>query len=169
MREEVKTFQGKPIKVSKTISYTCLQISDLKYFNRHVLHIFKQARIKAKAIAINTFLPKNGFRPLDMSVYTQHRYTASFYLPPVYSPQQHFPLYSLVAPQTWSATHGYLDPPLVSPVLSYCVSAESRVVTLLGASKDQTLRLIGDTDTSAVCCRKTDLLVLWWALHVIGR
>ncbi|XP_054447567.1 la-related protein 4B isoform X2 [Pteronotus mesoamericanus] len=87
LREEVKTFQGKPIK----------------------------ARIKAKAIAINTFLPKNGFRPLDMSLYTQHRYTASFYLPPIYSPQQQFPLYSLIAPQTWSATHGYLDPPLVTP------------------------------------------------------
>ncbi|MXQ91527.1 hypothetical protein E5288_WYG001677 [Bos mutus] len=87
LREEVKTFQGKPIK----------------------------ARIKAKAIAINTFLPKNGFRPLDMSLYTQQRYTASFYLPPVYSPQQQFPLYSLIAPQTWSATHSYLDPPLVTP------------------------------------------------------
>ncbi|XP_049632249.1 la-related protein 4B [Suncus etruscus] len=87
LREEVKTFQGKPIK----------------------------ARIKAKAIAINTFLPKNGFRPLDMSLYTHQRYTASFYLPPVYSPQQHFPLYSLIAPHTWSATHSYLDPPLVTP------------------------------------------------------
>ena len=87
LREEVKTFQGKPIK----------------------------ARIKAKAIAINTFLPKNGFRPLDMSLYTQQRYTALFYLPPVYSPQQQFPLYSLIAPQTWSATHSYLDPPLVTP------------------------------------------------------
>ncbi|XP_070247184.1 la-related protein 4B isoform X5 [Myotis yumanensis] len=87
LREEVKTFQGKPIK----------------------------ARIKAKAIAINTFLPKNGFRPLDMSLYTQHRYTASFYLPPIYSPQQQFPLYSLIAPQTWSAAHSYLDPPLVTP------------------------------------------------------
>nr|XP_060515730.1 la-related protein 4B [Panthera onca] len=87
LREEVKTFQGKPIK----------------------------ARIKAKAIAINTFLPKNGFRPLDMSLYAQQRYTASFYLPPVYSPQQQFPLYSLIAPQTWSATHSYLDPPLVTP------------------------------------------------------
>ncbi|XP_036264389.1 la-related protein 4B isoform X7 [Pipistrellus kuhlii] len=87
LREEVKTFQGKPIK----------------------------ARIKAKAIAINTFLPKNGFRPLDMSLYTQHRYTASFYLPPIYSPQQQFPLYSLITPQTWSATHSYLDPPLVTP------------------------------------------------------
>ncbi|XP_073912862.1 la-related protein 4B isoform X4 [Castor canadensis] len=87
LREEVKTFQGKPIK----------------------------ARIKAKAIAINTFLPKNGFRPLDMNLYTQQRYTASFYLPPVYSPQQQFPLYSLITPQTWSATHSYLDPPLVTP------------------------------------------------------
>ncbi|XP_037691615.1 la-related protein 4B isoform X4 [Choloepus didactylus] len=86
LREEVKTFQGKPIK----------------------------ARIKAKAIAINTFLPKNGFRPLDMNLYTQQRYTTSFYLPPVYSPQQQFPLYSLITPQTWS-THSYLDPSLVTP------------------------------------------------------
>ncbi|XP_066170812.1 la-related protein 4B isoform X1 [Sylvia atricapilla] len=87
LREEVKTFQGKPIK----------------------------ARIKAKAIAINTFLPKNGYRPLDMNLYTQQRYTTSFYIPPVYSPQQHFPLYSLIGPQTWSATHSYLDPSLVTP------------------------------------------------------
>ncbi|KAH0627577.1 hypothetical protein JD844_003475 [Phrynosoma platyrhinos] len=87
LREEVKMFQGKPIK----------------------------ARIKAKAIAINTFLPKNGYRPLDMNIYTQQRYTTSFYLPPVYSPQQQFPLYSLIAPQTWSTTHSYLDPSLVTP------------------------------------------------------
>lgn len=72
LREEVKTFQGKPIK----------------------------ARIKAKAIAINTFLPKNGYRPLDMNLYTQQRYTTSFYLPPVYSPHQQFPLYSLIGPQS---------------------------------------------------------------------
>ncbi|XP_078185508.1 la-related protein 4B isoform X14 [Callithrix jacchus] len=87
LREEVKTFQGKPIK----------------------------ARIKAKAIAINTFLPKNGFRPLDVSLYAQQRYATSFYFPPMYSPQQQFPLYSLITPQTWSATHSYLDPPLVTP------------------------------------------------------
>ncbi|XP_075275844.1 la-related protein 4B isoform X2 [Opisthocomus hoazin] len=87
LREEVKTFQGKPIK----------------------------ARIKAKAIAINTFLPKNGYRPLDMNLYTQQRYTTSFYLPPIYSPHQQFPLYSLIGPQTWSATHSYLDPSLVTP------------------------------------------------------
>ncbi|KAM8967847.1 la-related protein 4B isoform 2-T2 [Pelodytes ibericus] len=87
LREEVKTFQGKPIK----------------------------ARIKAKAIAINTFLPKNGYRPLDMNLYTQQRYTTSFYIPPVYSPQQQFPLYSLITPQTWSTAHSYLDPSLVTP------------------------------------------------------
>uniref|UniRef100_A0A8C6XQU4 La ribonucleoprotein 4B n=1 Tax=Naja naja TaxID=35670 RepID=A0A8C6XQU4_NAJNA len=86
LREEVKIFQGKPIK----------------------------ARIKAKAIAINTFLPKNGYRPLDMNIYTQQRYTTSLYLPPLYSPQQQFPLYSFIAPQTWSTTHSYLDPSLVS-------------------------------------------------------
>ncbi|XP_065522842.1 la-related protein 4B isoform X3 [Lathamus discolor] len=87
LREEVKTFQGKPIK----------------------------ARIKAKAIAINTFLPKNGYRPLDMNLYTQQRYATSFYLPPVYSPHQQLPLYSLIGPQAWSATHSYLDPSLVTP------------------------------------------------------
>ncbi|XP_026578730.1 la-related protein 4B-like [Pseudonaja textilis] len=87
LREEVKIFQGKPIK----------------------------ARIKAKAIAINTFLPKNGYRPLDMNIYTQQHYTTSLYLPPLYSPQQQFPLYSLIAPQTWSTAHSYLDPSLVTP------------------------------------------------------
>uniref|UniRef100_T1E646 La-related protein 4B-like protein n=1 Tax=Crotalus horridus TaxID=35024 RepID=T1E646_CROHD len=88
LREDVKTFQGKPIK----------------------------ARIKAKVIAINSFLPKNGYRPVDMNIYTQQRYTTSFaYLPPVYGPQQQFPLYSLIAPQAWSTTHSYIDPSLVAP------------------------------------------------------
>ncbi|XP_056149436.1 la-related protein 4B [Lampris incognitus] len=86
LREEVKTFQGKPIK----------------------------ARIKAKAIAINTFIPKNGYRPVEVNLYAQQRYT-SYYIPPVYSPQQQFPLYSLITPQAWSATHSFLDPTLVTP------------------------------------------------------
>uniref|UniRef100_A0A665XGC3 HTH La-type RNA-binding domain-containing protein n=1 Tax=Echeneis naucrates TaxID=173247 RepID=A0A665XGC3_ECHNA len=86
LREEVKTFQGKPIK----------------------------ARIKAKAIAINTFMPKNGYRPVEVNPYAQQRYT-SYYIPPVYSPQQQFPLYSLIAPQAWSATHSFIDPTLVAP------------------------------------------------------
>lgn len=119
LREEVKTFQGKPIKVSKTIGYTSFTCKSIPKYSDRNFCISKQARIKAKAIAINTFLPKNGFRPLDMSLYAQQRYTASFYLPPVYSPQQQFPLYSLIAPQTWSATHSYLDPPLVSPVFAW--------------------------------------------------
>nr|XP_020481044.1 la-related protein 4B isoform X3 [Monopterus albus] len=85
LREEVKTFQGKPIK----------------------------ARIKAKAIAINTFIPKNGYRPVEVNPYVQ-RYT-SYYIPPVYSPQQQFPLYGLITPQAWSATHSFIDPSLVPP------------------------------------------------------
>ncbi|KAI4885992.1 hypothetical protein NFI96_025353 [Prochilodus magdalenae] len=86
LREEVKTFQGKPIK----------------------------ARIKAKAIAVNTFVPKNGYRPVDMSSNIQQRYT-SYYIPPVYGPQQQFPpIYRLVTPQGWSTTQSYLDP-LVTP------------------------------------------------------
>lgn len=86
LREEVKTFQGKPIK----------------------------ARIKAKAIAINTFMPKNGYRPVEVNPYAQRQYT-SYYIPPVYSPQQQFPLYSLITPPTWSTTHSFIDPTLVAP------------------------------------------------------
>lgn len=87
LREEVKTFQGKPIK----------------------------ARIKAKAIAINTFIPKNGYRPVEVNPYAQRPYQ-SYYIPPVYSPQQQFPLYSLITPPAWSATHSFIDPSsLVSP------------------------------------------------------
>ncbi|XP_030625232.1 la-related protein 4B [Chanos chanos] len=87
LREEVKTFQGKPIK----------------------------ARIKAKAIAVNTYAPKNGYRPLDVSPSVQQRYT-SYYVPPVYGAQQQFPpLFRLVSPQGWSTTQPYLDPSLVTP------------------------------------------------------
>jgi la-related protein 4 len=101
----------------------------------NILNVSKQARIKAKAIAINTFLPKNGFRPLDMNLYTQQRYATSFYLPPVYSPQQQFPLYSLITPQTWSTTHSYLDPPLVS--LFFVLNLHNRFTlgTALGTLK----------------------------------
>ncbi|KAG7317454.1 hypothetical protein KOW79_018489 [Hemibagrus wyckioides] len=87
LREEVKTFQGKPIK----------------------------ARIKAKAIAVNTFVPKNGYRPVDMSSNMQQRYT-SYYIPPAFGAQQQFPpFYRLVTHQGWSTTQGYLEPSLVSP------------------------------------------------------
>lgn len=110
LREELKTFQGKPIKVGKLrlkppnpgvaalLTHSCSRSS--------------QARIKAKAIAINTFMPKNGYRPMEVNPYAQQRYT-SYYIPPVYSPQQQFPLYSLITPQAWSATHSFIDPALV--------------------------------------------------------
>ncbi|CAK6977793.1 la-related protein 4B isoform X1 [Scomber scombrus] len=87
LREEVKTFQGKPIK----------------------------ARIKAKAIAINTFMPKNGYRPVEVNPYAQQQRYTSYYIPPVYSPQQQFPLYSLITPQAWSTAHSFIDPALVAP------------------------------------------------------
>ncbi|XP_035771479.1 la-related protein 4B-like [Neolamprologus brichardi] len=77
-------------------------------------HSLFPARIKAKAIAINTFIPKNGYRPVEVNPYAQQRYT-SYYIPPVYSPQQQFPLYSLITPQAWSATHSFIDPALVTP------------------------------------------------------
>uniref|UniRef100_A0A8C6SYI0 La ribonucleoprotein 4B n=1 Tax=Neogobius melanostomus TaxID=47308 RepID=A0A8C6SYI0_9GOBI len=87
LREEVKTFQGKPIK----------------------------ARIKAKAIAINTFMPKNGYRPVEVNPYAQRQYASYYHIPPVYSPQQQYPLYSLITPPTWSTTHSFIDPALVAP------------------------------------------------------
>lgn len=73
-----------------------------------------QARIKAKAIAINTFVPKNGYRPVEVNPYVQQRYT-SFYVPTVYGPPPHFPLYSLMTPQAWASAHtpGFIDPTLV--------------------------------------------------------
>ncbi|XP_028834170.1 la-related protein 4B-like [Denticeps clupeoides] len=87
LREEVKTFQGKPIK----------------------------ARIKAKAIAINTFLPKNGYRPVEVNPYAPHRYS-SFLIPPVYTPPpQQFPLYSIITPQSWPTTPSFIEPALVTP------------------------------------------------------
>ncbi|XP_062841499.1 la-related protein 4B [Trichomycterus rosablanca] len=86
LREEVKTFQGKPIK----------------------------ARIKAKAIAVNNFVPKNGYRPIDMPSNIQQRYT-SYYIPPAFGAQQPFsPFYRLVTPQGWSAAQSYIDHNLVT-------------------------------------------------------
>lgn len=74
------------------------------------LSLYK-ARIKAKAIAINTFMPKNGYRPVEVPPYAQHTRYTSYYIPPVY-PQQHFPLYNLITPQTWT-TPSFIDPALV--------------------------------------------------------
>lgn len=64
-------------------------------------------------------MPKNGYRPVEVNPYAQQRYT-SYYIPPVYSPQQQFPLYSLIAPQAWSATHSFIDPALVRTPSTSC-------------------------------------------------
>lgn len=69
--------------------------------------------MKAKAIAINTFLPKNCYRPLEGPRDTQRGY-ATFYGPPLYGAPQQFPLYGVVAPQAWLGVPGFLDPALVS-------------------------------------------------------
>ncbi|XP_048866305.1 uncharacterized protein LOC125739843 isoform X2 [Brienomyrus brachyistius] len=86
LREEVKNFQGRPVK----------------------------ARMKAKAIAINTFLPKNCYRPLEGPRDTQRGHT-TFYGPPLYGAPQQFPLYGVVAPQAWLGVPGFLDPALMAP------------------------------------------------------
>uniref|UniRef100_A0A3Q4HY68 La ribonucleoprotein 4B n=1 Tax=Neolamprologus brichardi TaxID=32507 RepID=A0A3Q4HY68_NEOBR len=103
--------ESTPIEVSAETGCPITRLSfDANVMSQQTL----EARIKAKAIAINTFIPKNGYRPVEVNPYAQQRYT-SYYIPPVYSPQQQFPLYSLITPQAWSATHSFIDPALVTP------------------------------------------------------
>ncbi|CAM9362889.1 unnamed protein product [Lampetra planeri] len=110
LREDAKTFLGKPI----------------------------MARIKAKPMAMNVFMPKNGLRSAEGggvaggggAIYAQQQqqhqqhqqqqqYAPTMYMQPVYAPppapppptqqQQQYPLYS-VLPQPWSSTpQGYFD------------------------------------------------------------
>uniref|UniRef100_S4R7I6 HTH La-type RNA-binding domain-containing protein n=1 Tax=Petromyzon marinus TaxID=7757 RepID=S4R7I6_PETMA len=82
LREEAKTFLGKPI----------------------------MARIKAKPMAMNVFLPKNGLRSAEPTMYMQPVYAPPpAPPPPTQQQQQQYPLYS-VLPQPWPATpQGYFD------------------------------------------------------------
>ncbi|KAM3622265.1 uncharacterized protein V6R79_022281 [Siganus canaliculatus] len=85
LREDVKTFRGKPI----------------------------MARIKA----INTFFGKNGFRNVDSNVFSQHvqppaQYGSQVYMPQVYSPQQQYPVYSVVSPSWSPSVMPYFETPL---------------------------------------------------------
>uniref|UniRef100_UPI00358F2ECC la-related protein 4-like isoform X2 n=1 Tax=Myxine glutinosa TaxID=7769 RepID=UPI00358F2ECC len=94
LREEVKTFLGKPI----------------------------MARIKAKPIAINTFLPKNGLRQPESGSFPRQRYSITttttaapaspFFLQPVYAPPQQFGFYSVLPPPTWPPASAYFESPL---------------------------------------------------------
>uniref|UniRef100_A0A8C4NF21 La ribonucleoprotein 4 n=1 Tax=Eptatretus burgeri TaxID=7764 RepID=A0A8C4NF21_EPTBU len=94
LREEVKTFLGKPI----------------------------MARIKAKPIAITTFLPKNGLRQPESGSYPRQRFSITtttpatpaspFFLQPVYAPPQQFGFYSVLPPPTWPPASAYFESPL---------------------------------------------------------
>ncbi|XP_059812179.1 la-related protein 4 isoform X2 [Hypanus sabinus] len=92
LREEVKTFQGKPIL----------------------------ARIKAKPMAINTFFPKNGYRGLEglYPPHSQQAFSSQLFLQPVFSTQQHYPVYSAM-PQPWTASQPYFETPL-APLPNSC-------------------------------------------------
>ncbi|XP_064408592.1 la ribonucleoprotein 4Aa isoform X3 [Latimeria chalumnae] len=84
LREEVKTFQGKPI----------------------------MARIKAN----NNFFAKNGYRVLDSSAYIQQtqaqtQFASPLFMQPVYSPQQQYPIYSIVT-QAFPTAAPYFETPL---------------------------------------------------------
>ncbi|XP_042200206.1 la-related protein 4 isoform X4 [Callorhinchus milii] len=115
LREEVKTFQGKPIL----------------------------ARIKAKPIAINTFFPKNGYRVLESNLYpqqtqTQQQFASPLFMQPVFNPQQQYPLYSIV-PQAWPATPPYFETPLAPFPNSGFVNGFSSPGTYKPNSSSQTL------------------------------
>ncbi|XP_061410700.1 la-related protein 4-like isoform X3 [Lethenteron reissneri] len=89
LREEAKTFLGKPI----------------------------MARIKAKSMGITAFIPKNGQQPLEVGGFHQQQFQpAAVYMQPVhYSPAQQqqqqqppYPFYSMLS-QPWSSSLGYYD------------------------------------------------------------
>lgn len=110
LREEVKTFQGKPILVCLlTISNVLFapSISLISFF------FLPQARIKA----INTFFAKNGYRSMDSSLYTQQSQSQSQYSPPLYMqhiyPQQQYQVYGIVPPTWTPSPTPYFETPLV--------------------------------------------------------
>ncbi|CAM9427110.1 unnamed protein product [Lampetra planeri] len=89
LREEAKTFLGKPI----------------------------MARIKAKSMGITAFIPKNGQQSLEVGGFHQQQFQpAAVYMQPVhYSPAQQqqqqqptYPFYSMLS-QPWSSSLGYYD------------------------------------------------------------
>lgn len=129
LREEVKTFQGKPIMAS-WLPLTSIYL--FVYFWQLLLEIppyhllmtydlCLQARIKA----INTFFAKNGYRNLDCSMYSQQTQTQSQYSSPlfmqhVYSPQQPYLPYNIVPPTWTPSPTPYFETPLVCGPVCAC-------------------------------------------------
>lgn len=129
LREEVKTFQGKPIMVSQTTQFGKWQFF-LFFVPSHILPLIPlpppvclasilcplhppQARIKA----INTFFAKNGYRSMDSSLYAQQsqsqsQFSSPLYMPHVY-PQQQYPVYGIVPPTWTPSPTPYFETPLV--------------------------------------------------------
>uniref|UniRef100_A0A8C8I9L3 HTH La-type RNA-binding domain-containing protein n=1 Tax=Oncorhynchus tshawytscha TaxID=74940 RepID=A0A8C8I9L3_ONCTS len=83
LREEVRTFQGKPIK----------------------------ARIKAKVMAVTSYAPKNGYRPCPMDPCTNQQPYSPYYAQPTF--QQPLPQLYTMTNQSLAAMAGYTDPVMV--------------------------------------------------------
>uniref|UniRef100_A0A4W5JUE1 HTH La-type RNA-binding domain-containing protein n=1 Tax=Hucho hucho TaxID=62062 RepID=A0A4W5JUE1_9TELE len=88
LREEVRTFQGKPIK----------------------------ARIKANVMAVTSYAPKNGYRPRPMDPCTNQQSYNPYYAPPTF--QQPLPQLYPMTNQSLAAMAGYTDPDLQMASLS---------------------------------------------------
>uniref|UniRef100_A0A8C7CQS8 La-related protein 4B-like n=1 Tax=Oncorhynchus kisutch TaxID=8019 RepID=A0A8C7CQS8_ONCKI len=84
LREEVRTFQGRPIK----------------------------ARIKAKVMAVTSYAPKNGYRPCPMDPCTNQQPYSPYYAQPTF--QQPLPQLYTMTNQSLAAMAGYTDPVMVS-------------------------------------------------------
>eukprot|EP00063_Salmo_salar_P062236 XP_014037071.1 PREDICTED: la-related protein 4B-like isoform X2 [Salmo salar] len=84
LREEVRMFQGKPIK----------------------------ARIKAKVMAVTSYAPKNGYRPCPMEPCTNQQPYSPFYAQPTF--QQPLPQLYTMTNQSLAAMAGYTDPVMMA-------------------------------------------------------
>ncbi|CAB1349887.1 unnamed protein product, partial [Coregonus sp. 'balchen'] len=80
LREEVRTFQGKPIK----------------------------ARIKAKVMAVTSYAPKNGYKPCPMDPCTNQQPYSPYYAPATF--HQPLPQLYTMTNQSLAAMAGYTDP-----------------------------------------------------------
>ncbi|XP_055784359.1 la-related protein 4B-like isoform X2 [Salvelinus fontinalis] len=84
LREEVRTFQGKPIKV----------------------------RIKAKVMAVTSYAPKNGYRPCPMDPCTNQQPYSPYYAQPTF--QQPLPQLYTMTNQSLAAMAVYTDPVMMA-------------------------------------------------------
>ncbi|XP_064799761.1 la-related protein 4B-like isoform X1 [Oncorhynchus masou masou] len=119
LREEVRTFQGKPIK----------------------------ARIKAKVMAVTSYAPKNGYRPCPMDPCTNQQPYSPYYAQPTF--QQPLPQLYTMTNQSLAAMAGYTDPVMMASFSGFmdgfpgCPSFKLSPSHRLRGQRDQR-RLSGD-------------------------